>query len=240
MRTEPKFATEQDLCAAFTEHCRKEGLTVYAETAGFDLLVVYPDGRQLGIEAKLKLNEKVLSQILPNEWTAWSLHEGPTHRAILVPRDNGRTAYLDLLAYVGLDVITAYRQQGFDLETRAYTWKSEFGLPKTMHDWNPARLCKLPEYVPDVVGGAPAPLKLTEWKIAALKIMADLEIDGFVTRDNFRRHGIDYRRWTTPDGWLAPRGKGEWVKGSADFDKQHPTIYAQILEKAKSERLAAA
>lgn len=35
-------------------------------------------------------------------------------------------------------------------------------------------------------------------KIAALKIMADLELDGFVTRENFRRHNIDYRRWTTP------------------------------------------
>jgi hypothetical protein len=231
------YATEQDLCAAFTERCVADGLAVYAETGGFDMLVVYPDGRQLGVEAKLRLNEKVLSQILPSPWL---MHErGPHHRAILIPKAVDGSPYLDLLAYVGLDVITATRRSYYDRARHCYLPRPEFGIAANLHDWNPVKPCKLPEYVPDVIGGSSGPVKLTEWKIAALKIMADLELDGFVTRDNFKRHGIDYRRWTATDGWLRSRGNGEWVNGSAGFHLQHPTVYAQILEKARGERVSA-
>lgn len=230
------FSSEQELCAAFTKVCIENGLTVYAEVADFDMLVVYPDGRQLGIEAKLKLNEKVVGQILPSPWALWE--RGPTHRAILVPLINGWTPLVDLLAYVGIDVITASRRDHYDRVTRSFVPMPEFGIPKVLHDWNPEKLCKLPEYVPDVIGGASGPIKLSDWKISALKIMADLELDGFVTRANFRRHGIDYRRWTTTDGWLKSRGNGEWVLGSAAFHLQHPSIYSQILDKAKAERFA--
>ena len=54
------FAKESDLCAAFLASL-PEGWTAYPETAGFDILLGREvDGFQIGIQAKLRLNAKVI------------------------------------------------------------------------------------------------------------------------------------------------------------------------------------
>ncbi|MBA4913889.1 hypothetical protein H2N59_12065 [Pseudomonas aeruginosa] len=51
----PLVQSEAELCAAFIdEFNRVPGWTCYPETAGFDILVVHEDGRQIGVEAKLQ------------------------------------------------------------------------------------------------------------------------------------------------------------------------------------------
>ena len=59
--TRQAFRSEADLCAAFLaalerEHAKK--WMAYAETAGWDILLVrLKDGFQIGIQAKLALND---------------------------------------------------------------------------------------------------------------------------------------------------------------------------------------
>ncbi|NUS39415.1 MAG: hypothetical protein HOQ02_10385 [Lysobacter sp.] len=105
------------------------------------------------------------------------------------------------------------------------------------HDWNPPRRCDLPEIVPQVRAGVPAPLQLTPWKIGALKVLADLELDGFVTAKSVRDRGVDARRFCASDDWLESLGGGKWGRGRIPaFDTQHPEAYAEILEKARTAR----
>ncbi len=82
----PSFIKESDLCAAFTQAVARDlDWTAFNETAGFDILLVRKDGIQIGIEAKLKLNAKVVTQALPR-WLGVEYGAiGPHYRAVLVP-----------------------------------------------------------------------------------------------------------------------------------------------------------
>lgn len=109
------------------------------------------------------------------------------------------------------------------------------------HDWNPPRRCELPAIVPQVRAGVPAPTRLTPWKIGALKVLAELELDGFVTAKSVRDCGVDARRFCASDGWLEQLGGGRWGRGQIPaFDKQHPEAYAEVLAAAREARKKAA
>jgi hypothetical protein len=236
-----RFATEAELCAAFIawamgERGRytpraKSPWTAYAETAGWDLLLVATDGTQIGVQAKLRFNLKVLTQALPDSWRCW--HDtGPDFRAILVPdRDDDADRICGAL---GLVLFAPLREWG-----DAYRFQPDLERPHggAWHYWSPHQRCKLPAFVPDVIAGASGPVQLTDWKVAALRIVATLELRGHVTRADFRRHGVDPRRWTGPSGWLE-RGEqpGQFVRGTElDFDRQHPTVYAQVLVEVREQ-----
>jgi hypothetical protein len=108
-------------------------------------------------------------------------------------------------------------------------------------DSNPPQRCELPEIVPSVRAGVPAPLRLTPWKIGALRVLADLEIDGFVTARSVRAHSVDARCFCASDGWLVSTGEGRWARGTVPaFDQQHSEAYQQVLSEAREKRKAAA
>nr|WP_237043901.1 hypothetical protein [Pseudomonas aeruginosa]AMP35850.1 Hypothetical protein [Pseudomonas aeruginosa] len=53
----PTISKESTLCEVFIKEFNQiPGWTCYPEAAGFDVLVVHDDGRQIGVEAKLSLN----------------------------------------------------------------------------------------------------------------------------------------------------------------------------------------
>jgi hypothetical protein len=82
--------------------------------------------------------------------------------------------------------------------------------------------------VPDVVAGSKAPVQLTSWKIAAIKIVITCANRGYVTRADFKAHKIDHRRWLAPHSWLRVED-GHYVNnGMPDFKTQHPKVWAQI------------
>lgn len=230
------FKSEAELCSAFIAWASREGWRCYPETAGFDILAVTPEGWQIGIEAKLRMNLKVISQALPR----YGAEIGPDHRAVLVPGMNSDLR--ELCGYLGIEIFycmtrsTDRRGLPHDF-ARAAQWRRH-----AMFDWNPRQRCEVPEYMPDVPAGVPSPTQLTPWKIAALKVLARLEISGWITRKEISIFGIDARRWTSGDGWLVPldgdpkRG-GRWKRGDRcpKFDQQHPDVYAQI----KAELIAA-
>lgn len=231
-----EFATEADLVKCFIEALERDrlqsGWTAYHETAGFDILLVHEGGTQIGIEAKLRMIPKVVSQALPKyEWS----DEGPDFRAVLVPFKGIGDGWGDICSALGIRMIACGRRpHGLSLRPEfspdlpnpdKESWYSD----RYWTFWNPIRRCKLPEYVPDVVGGKPAPLTLTPWKVKAIKLMIVLDRRGFVTRRDMR--GLDI----SPSYWCANRilekgGNGKWLKTkwTPDFREQHPENYAQI------------
>lgn len=245
-KKEKLFATEVELCAAFIS-ALPDGWTAYAETAGWDILLVRnSDGCQIGVQAKLKLNAAVFSQALEDSWV---LRHGPDFRAVLVPTtENG--PWSSIAAYIGITVIQCSEPLTEEQKKRRVYYHRERFRPelpqiddseynyanKNWHEQVPTARHAVPEYVPDVQAGASAPTQLTPWKIKALRIAATVEIRGWVAREDFKHHGIDHRRWIAADyQWLRPDPvRGCYVAGPrlGDFQKQHPRVYAEIVADA--------
>jgi hypothetical protein len=234
----PGFASEAALCAAFIECVMADGeWTAYAETAGWDILLVRSeDGLQIGIEAKMALNTKVVCQALPESWYSYGV-TGPDCRAVLVPYGTVQNGLTTICRHLGITVVTLrpadggadtyYRRRPRDRinpnlpNASAQHWGGE-----EWHEWCPVTRVKLPAYVPDVAAGASAPLRLTDWKIKAIKLLLILE-QRPVTRLDFKALSLDPRRWT--DYWLRSTPDGYVVcDGTPDLKRQHPVVYEQI------------
>lgn len=235
MKAPKHFATEVDLCARFLSALPK-GWTPYAETAGWDILLSRDrDGFQIGIQAKLKLNVGVICQALEQHSRWWATLSGPDCRAVLVPEGESRLG--PIADYIGITVIRVrppppkhvrYAAFSPDLPDDGHTLQDEW------HEWAPAKRETLPSYVPDVAAGSSAPVQLTEWKIAAMKIAITLELRGFVTREDFKEHKIDHRRWmASGEGWLQLVDGRLVGHRMPDFKTMHPRNYAEILADAE-------
>jgi hypothetical protein len=229
-----KFESEAALCDAFIAWAQKNGWTAYPETGGFDILLVNADGHQMGIEAKLTLNVKVIDQILEDGWE-WYGKPGPNYRGILVPEVRNVSGLVKLLAFAGIEIFKP---------TLRYSWsdKPEFDFHDTriygteFFDHNPQEPVELPEYIPDVRAGMSAPVQLTKWKVGALRLMAKLELQGYVTKQDCQNYRVDHRRFCAGDGWLKPLGEGKWGMGAVPrFDQQHPVIYEQIKAEIQEQ-----
>jgi hypothetical protein len=253
----PEFATETDLVAAFVECVdrrnatsgkngrRRNGQdpstwTIYHESCGYDLLLVEDQtGVQLGLEAKLLLNLKVINQVLPSRYS----RNGPDYRAVLVPDRAVQPGLGEICNQIGIGILGVYNSRmGYGNHKPKPEWNINQGLPdereafdfsmRDWHPWLPEMRCVLPEYVPDVVGGKPAPVALTEWKIRAIKLLVLLERRGHVTRKDMRILKISPTRWTAGSyGYLlADKALGGYVacSNTPDLRSQHPVNYAQI------------
>jgi hypothetical protein len=247
MKRIARFETEAALCTEFLAWVKRSAgervygvvtpaWVAYAETAGWDVLLVAPDGTQIGVQAKLRFNLKVLAQSLPEQWSEWH-DRGPDYRAVLVPDYDGEAERL--CAALGLMLISRRGDEwtpegivpqfgpGLDMEHGRGGW----------HYWSPSERCKLPEFVPDVPAGASGPVQLTTWKVAALRVIALLELRGHVTRKDFADLRLDSRRWTGPSGWLLASGTpGQYLRGpELRFDQQHPQVYAEVLTEMREK-----
>lgn len=231
------FTTEAALCTEFIAHATKSGDWIaYAETGNWDIVLVRKvDGFQIGIQAKLVLNPKVLDQALPDRYWDFATN-GPDCRALLVP--SGCAAGLARICdFLGLTVI---RQHPPESRFFAHRFDPELPLPagyayseyqnRHWHEWSPVERVKLPEIVPDVVAGSSAPVQLTDWKIRALKLCVLLETRP-VSRSDFKALGLDASRWL--NFWLKKTDAGYVETPSMpNFRAQHPVNYAEIKSDA--------
>lgn len=232
------------MVADFSAFAMAKGWTVYAEWGGWDLVLARPtDGFQIGVEAKLALNAKVLCQVLAHD--RYGDRAGPDCHAVLAPKPKAVNGLETIAKRLGITVIL-----GSEPSRHAYPRSDgprfEPGLPGLgdhlaywRDDWPqrcPDRRIALPDYVPDVIGGHSAPVKLTPWKIAALKAAILMEERGRITRADFKALGLSPSRWT--QFWLCSDGDGGWLptKAVPDFRAQHPVNYEQI--KADFEKWA--
>ncbi|MER9706068.1 hypothetical protein NKJ10_17735 [Mesorhizobium sp. M0204] len=247
------FESEAALCAAFIARLPKDW-TAYPETAGFDILLVRgADGAQIGVEAKMTLNPKVLLQAVEGIYSGrGSEGAAPDFRAALVPSGAAGAELKAVASYLGVVVIVMTSEAEREAEEKAFADK--FGLsyrrahtsdkpwftpelPVIGYDWRrqwadhcPAERCKVPAYVPDVVAGASGPSQLSEWKIKAIKICIILERRGFVTTADFKKIGIDRKRWLDMDWLVHSQDRGRYTAGrfALNLRVTHPVNYGQI------------
>jgi hypothetical protein len=98
----------------------------------------------------------------------------------------------------------------------------------------PEKRCAVPDYVPDVIAGAPAPVALTAWKVKAIRLAVLLE-ERAVTRSDFKHLQLSPTVWTGPNGYLTRTPLG-YVAGDRmpDLRRQHPRNYEEIrADKAR-------
>lgn len=186
---------------------------------------------QIGIEAKLALNAHVVSQALPE--SRWSADTGPDVRAVLVP-EGGGGHFQTICDFIGISIIRLYSHNRFN--TLGYSFQPP--LPEIGQDWGehwwwdqcPIKRHELPEYVPDVPAGAPSPLRLTYWKIKAIKVSILLDKQGHLTRQDFKDLQFDARRWTARESGVLIKEGQRYVRGNwfPDFRLAHPKNYAEI------------
>lgn len=228
------FATEADLCRVFISTL-PAGWTAYPETGGFDILLSRDvDGFQIGVEAKLRLNAKVICQAAEFVGHHYVDQPGPDCRAVLIPY-GVTTELAGLCPLLGITVIKLSPPQEFGGFKLSAKFSPDLPKPGNAYSERPwYELCpvereRLPDWVPDVAAGSSAPLTLSDWKIRAIKIVVLLERNGFVTRKDFAAIEISMSRWTQ-EKWLVQGGRNRWVAGPnlPDFKKQHPVNYPQI------------
>lgn len=228
-----KFRSEAELCARFLSAIDHDKWTAYPETAGWDILLARKfDGFQIGIEAKLRLNATVIEQAI--ESGSHATERGPDARAIICP-PYGAAGFETICRYIGVVVIRV-REPDPLVDRR---WASPFqpDLPNDREyawdewpEWCPRKRCELPAYVPDVQAGVKAPIRLTQWKIKAIKLCIILERNGYVTRDDFKHLKLDHRLWiSVGKGWLiAKDGRYIAAPGLPALKKQHPRNWVEI------------
>lgn len=127
------FKNEAALCAAFIASVPEEW-TAYAETAGFDILLVRKaDGAQIGVEAKMTLNAKVLLQAVEGIYSGHGREgEGPDFRAALVPAGTAGAELKQVARYLGLTVIECNSAEGREaFIQRAIERMAGWGYPET-------------------------------------------------------------------------------------------------------------
>lgn len=251
--------TEAALCEVFIrEFNAQPGWTCYPETGGFDVLVAHESGRQIGVEAKQRLNAKVAQQVLPSHGEELHGRSGPDHRLVIVASiteaNEGIARMLEMFGipvwaprveqrYAANYEIT--RQATFDLAQRlrgdaecAAPARFGYHWDHAIFDWNPPERVPLPDLPPKVAAGVPSPIQLTPWKQAALRVLARLRAQGCITAKEISSEGCSPSTWT--QRWLRPgEHRGQWIETDAmpKFDEQHPEHYAAALAAFQASQM---
>lgn len=246
---------ESDLCENFIGPAETYGWTCYPETSGWDILMVRDDV-QIGVQAKLRANIKVIAQCLPPMyWWGRKLlpnirrkvvKRGPHYRTILVPEKTAKSTLKDMTCIgeaLGLWVFTDNHFGWHLLETGS--------LMNPDYNWEPEE----PEWVPDiilkdVVPGASSPLQCTKWKQRALKLLARALVRGEVTSADAKELDISMdffvNRYNS-DQWLVRKGRqgrfytyelwpaANLPPSSKRPDIEHPEAFEYFVEEEKKE-----
>lgn len=227
--------TESELCADFMSWAREQGHRCYPEWAGWDILVVAPDGTQIGVEAKLRANVEVLEQAMsPAEH-----RPGPTYHAVLVP-----TAGESFKAI-------ARRLKVWVMEwSPRPAWRAEYDRPSFPSGLRHSLVWNHPETheEPPVEelsrpAGVPSPSSLTPWKLKAIRLLLVLERRGYVTSKDFEALGLSIGttwlgRWIKWDGTKEGRRyryvaipESERHAHDRRPDELHPEVTAALREE---------
>lgn len=236
--------SEAELCERFIDLLPEEW-SVYAETQGYDMVLVHTSGVQIAVEAKMSLNPKVLTQIIETGLGYYSDY-GPDFKAVLVGKS--QLHMQTICRALGVTVLTVREKDTWPKKEVVYEIEPELPELKSFEEFNTQRMyfwdrnkwfdlfphqrMTLPEYVPDVRPGVPSPQVLGHWKIQAIKICIWIERNKTITRSHFKSFQVDPSRWM--NGYWLQKGerRGDWIAGQsfpADaFREQHPTVYPQI------------
>jgi len=219
----PSFASEAELCAAFTEFARNRGWAVHPETSDFDLLLVWDKemghpqsrGDVVGVQAKMRPSLELLAQAKPR----WMAATGPDFHVLVVPQASG--PFLAVAQALGLSVSTP----GY------YGWNLTLGqrhhYPK--RPW-------YPEVPVEMEAGVPSPRSVTKWKVTAVRLCLHGLRRGYVTSADFGDFGISMGRWVDA-GWIQDTGtkEGKLKKYRITAEAPH-TKYPEITASVAKEK----
>lgn len=191
------YTCEAELCEQLRGVARAAGFKVYAETGGHDLLLIagpdckgFREGDQIGIQAKLVENIKVLSQALPAKGI---YSQGPHYYAVLVPHATQEFRQVAYAAQISV-------LEGCRLDSRYAL--SDFVRVRWFRQDHMAKPCWVPDCeVHELKAGVAGPVQITKWKMQAIKLcMVGVE-RGYLTTRDFKDHGIEMSRWLAK-GWI--------------------------------------
>jgi hypothetical protein len=202
------FAKETDLCCAFLDSL-PPAWKKYPEQADWDILI--QRGRiQVGIQAKLVADTKVLLQALP--FIPGDPETGPAYRAVLIGEWTGRTAkarqrarmeFCALARHLRLLVVRPPPSAGggwLDMGTNMtrlidrFPWRV---IDWRHYRWHPSAPLWVPPFEPDLPAGVPSPAHVTPWHLAAMLMHAECERKGWICLTDARRivgslEGVDF------------------------------------------------
>ncbi len=216
-RRKAEFASEHEMCAHFIQKLPKEWIA-YPEWANWDILLVRKtDGFQVGIEAKLRLNAKVISQAAE---TAYQIdRQGPDCRAILIPKGSNLD-FQPVCNILSLQIIEIESETSKSLSTvnwfRPKLPNPDRASPAgNFKEFYPTERVELPEIIPVAQAGKPAPIKLTPWKIKAIKLDILLKKHGRVTRKLFKALNLSTTLFLhSGNEWMHKgEARGHWLRG---------------------------
>jgi len=253
---------ESDLCEWFMAAAREKGWTCYPETSDWDILLVRDD-IQVGVQAKMTPNVKLLKQCLPDRlrWSTSMLAHpekfrgyvtGPNFRVALVPL-KGKAKSLENFEFVA-KTLGIWVVEKNNLKSKKMNERYDFGIgiledQKHMdsHDWKPMKKCWIPDVVPDVEAGVKSPVSLTRWKQSAMRLIARARVRGYVTSKDAKELGVSMERFVARfsanhEPWMKFVGKqGRFHKYALQGedperpDLQMPEAYKFFLEEARKE-----
>ena len=160
---------EADLCEEFMTFANEQGWTCYPESCGFDIFLER-NGVQIGVEAKLKMNLKVVSQavgrLVPEDRGC-----NPHFRTVLVPFDQPR--YPEVLSRLKVWTFQSMNPAWYKKSAGRGCVLLESKDPVYEYQnwvWAAKNRCSVPEYVPLVPAGVSGPVQLTPFKINMMKL----------------------------------------------------------------------
>jgi hypothetical protein len=180
------YKLESELCEKFISVAKEHGWTIFPEQNDWDFIMVRK-GIQVGVQAKLKANKKVLTQCLPK--LPYN-KKGPQYRAVLVGGHKGRSLkarnengdlFYSLARHLKIIIFDASARNwlmigyGNNLQKfRGYRYGYKLNLRH--YHWHPKKLEWLPDFVPVLPSGVPSPETVSKYKIVMLELR-ELELE---------------------------------------------------------------
>lgn len=243
------WKTEAEMLGVLMADARRLGFDVYPETAGHDLLLRAPAGREdtglcagdvVAVEGKLRANSTVLRQAMPpfrRRW--WSGARGADFYAVALPGHDDDFAAV--AAGLGIEVIlvrpAGEKVQGWSTRVHPATYFE--GI--RWHEGNRTGLqpLDLPVLRVEIEAGTPAPRVVTPWKVDAVKLCLGAAARGGELRSEDFRGSLHVRHRTFLDrGWMQlVRREGRvstWMLVDAPDrpDRAYPEIVAALAAQA--------
>lgn len=185
--------SEVELCEEFIQVATREGYQIYPEVSNWDVIVVNDAGDQLGVQAKLHANVKVLAQ---------AIGPGPTYRAVLVPR--ATRDFRKLTYKLGLGLYT------YNHITLANPRRPLIKF-EPLTRWTDKKMW-LPPVPSACSAGMPSPRPLTTWRVQAIRLCHLLEERGYVTGLDFKRLGLKAAGWLNRGELIRAGRMGRYAK----------------------------
>jgi hypothetical protein len=169
MKINKKYKSEKDMCDELIHHSNLNGWVSYPEQGNWDILLV-KNNIQVGIQAKLRPNIKVLSQAI------CCRKEGPHYRAVAVGNSNFNEMADFHMVAAGLKLVC------FDMTVSPMFWLyKSLKLPFRYYRHFPEKTVWLPPFVPSHDAGIKSPISVTPWKVAAVKLEMMAREKGWVS-----------------------------------------------------------